>query len=64
MGVIGRNQLNRLYCSGKRAYPTDWQAKDAAERHLSCFRCLQGHRMGAFRCTADPSHFHLGHERT
>ena len=58
-----KRRLDTQRCSEKVPYRARWQAEDAAERHIACMKCCtDGRRMGVYRCPADPSHFHLGHE--
>ncbi len=52
-------------CRSHQAFTTRRMAEEIAARHpltnVSCPKCNEGRRASAFRCTADPRHFHWGH---
>ena len=62
MSLTPIDQIAAAYCGSKRQYPDQETAETVAARHYACRICVGGDvELSAYRCTADPSHWHAGH---
>lgn len=48
-------------CANKTPLHSLAQAEQRARSHGLCDRCLSTSVFGAYRCRANPDHYHLGH---